>query len=1252
MTPRPLWHCPFQNGPRRRRPRDGEREAARPPRRVRQARRRQELEAVGSETIPVCLVDDSTSSESLATESPHEDAGTGASTRPITLYNTVSRTDSTDRQVLQREMAPDAFMALASQMGRPYAQARADGRFGSSSSSGAWARGTRHTLVLEYPRAVGATPGTDLTLDQLAEVEAADMAPSFSEHRSWPAGSPPSLQQQQSAFYGSRATSGTDRPRPKKRPRMDGTRLDSPALEPRQIDIPPLVTVSESQAIDAITTEVPPTWDLDLEDTPAVSVDAEVLNAPAVPAVAESAPRTPPFAEVSVIFRVALLETYEARLAEGEAMIEAGTPPQAFAWTPMLQIVRGRVQECERERRSVMIIGGDFNTSCTTAKPHVGTGLLPPPPNWALDQEDFQALLVGLGLCAINTFADSGSPHTFAWGSQRSHIDFLLIRCDMADRFSRMARPLHEYPVGAWRGGPKHYPVFARIPVHWCPWHRTGTPQRTLQIHRHAIADALAGQADERVSSFRQELQSCLPQVGQELQGLHDAVYAIAVKHFPRKPPVQGPRPWQDGTLQQYAAHMWGHLRLLRRWAQRPGAAYCKQALFRCWYHSMKYLRMHRGAQQQGKTLRRARRQHLLTEAEQAISSGQSRLFYQLIDKLAPKGRFRKFQMNKGGQILSPTEELEVMRTHFLQVFNHGNSAQKAGAPGTVPGAAWRLCSDMISPHLTRFDLETYIRNSPQFAYIGTTPKGCTSPHLCLAEPTATDGDAGPAPGSIHAPPPSPPVDHNQVDADRLDAQAPMPEPEATSASHITEEILDTRKALKLHMARSHKIKIEPQAFDRATHSVDGDASTPAAPDVSSPSALGRPVADDSRGQSMICEAPAAVPRVPDHAGTITSECSLLVQVRSVLQQNGVSALLRHSLQAQLKSHCGLCGQWMASPTALRNHYRSIHSTLFQSAAAQAERLMPPYFFLLAMAGAQKTQATEDVLSQLQESFGAVIGKRGAQAPAQSSTDGRVNKVGRGMFQLGGRGKGFQGRGRPPQNRPRGPWQGGFEDQDQDQDGELLQMVARAVIMQGDSINVLRRATGWVFWVRSGDHSILPMLAELATKWHDAAQAETISPTRVSLRVALFWGIIAHLKDKHAQMNQENKAYALKSGWMSEAGCWNYQRWNPTHQSLEIDPERQALTQTQAQESLETLLKLINGDTITRFTARRELHADMQGTVAFQADVGLRAKGSEELYQQLERLRGLALFQIIGTSFRQEGYGRPPLIRAIQKLLR
>ncbi|CAE7329675.1 hypothetical protein AK812_SmicGene42175 [Symbiodinium microadriaticum] len=152
------------------------------------------------------------------------------------------------------------------------------------------------------------------------------------------------------------------------------------------------------------------------------------------------------------------------------------------------------------------------------------------------------------------------------------------------------------------------------------------------------------------------------------------------------------------------------------RWAARPSSHSSPQAMFQCWRHSVMHIRMHRRAQQQGRELRKQRRLTLLAEADQAVRQGQSRLFYQLIDKLAPKGRFRKFQMSKGGQILTPAEELEVMRKHFVQVFNDDHPvglsqavidkaaapfrvechelrafldklpARKAGAPATAPG--------------------------------------------------------------------------------------------------------------------------------------------------------------------------------------------------------------------------------------------------------------------------------------------------------------------------------------------------------------------------------------------------------------------------------------------------------------------------------------------------------------------------------------------------------------------------------------
>ena len=382
-------------------------------------------------------------------------------------------------------------------------------------------------------------------------------------------------------------------------------------------------------------------------------------------------------------------------------------------------------------KRSLMIVGGDFNASCVSSHPHVGSHVLARSQMWATDQEDLQALILGLDLCVLNTFQSTHPPHTYMWGTQRSHIDYLLVRREMADGLSRRSYAMHDHPLGAWRGGARHFLVFAQIPTDWRPWSGQARPASSPVVDRHAIADALAGKADPRIQAFRQDLRHALSDSPGDVSTLHDLVHSIAVKHFPKKAPIRGPRPWQDGTLQQYASRMWGHLRVLRRWAARSGSHASVQAMFQCWRHSVQYFRMHRRAQQQGRDLRRQRRISLLTEADQAIRQGHSRLFYQLIDKLASKGRFRKFQMNKGGNILSPSEELEVMRKHFVQVFNSdaptGSSqvaapsvsapfrvdchelqafldklpARKAGAPATAPGAVWRMCSDMVAPLLT-----------------------------------------------------------------------------------------------------------------------------------------------------------------------------------------------------------------------------------------------------------------------------------------------------------------------------------------------------------------------------------------------------------------------------------------------------------------------------------------------------------------------------------------------------------------------
>ena len=148
----------------------------------------------------------------------------------------------------------------------------------------------------------------------------------------------------------------------------------------------------------------------------------------------------------------------------------------------------------------------------------------------------------------------------------------------------------------------------------------------------------------------------------------------------------------------------------------------------------------------------------------------------------------------------------------------------------------------------------------------------------------------------------------------------------------------------------------------------------------------------------------------------------------------------------------------------------------------------------------------------------------------------------------------------------------------------------------------------------------------MADQWHKVALSPNIPASRVSLRVTPLWGILTHLKEKLEHLTEAEKAFAIQSGWMTETHSWNFQRWNSTHQALVVDTGRPPLSMTQAMESLTHMLKTINGDTVTRFAATQDLRQEIRGTVTFQADISFRAPGSDDLYAELVRLHGSALF--------------------------
>ena len=337
-----------------------------------------------------------------------------------------------------------------------------------------------------------------------------------------------------------------------------------------------------------------------------------------------------------------------------------------------------------------------------------------------------------------------------------------------------------------------------------------------------------------------------------------------------------------------------------------------------------------------------------------------------------------------------------------------------------------------------------------------------------------------------------------------------------------------------------------------------------------------------------------------------------------------------------------------------------IHDSTFRIALVCGKAASFTLFLNMAVPSApQSSPEAQEVLVQLQSCFGGVLAnKRSTEEPLSAEQRDRAQKTGRGAVALGGQGKGFQGKGGRRRPNGRGRNQPHHDNRsfssgstEETEDAELLHLLAKAVVRHEDSINILRRSTGWVWWARSGEGSVLPVLAELAHKWSEAASGQEIQPNRVSLRVTLLWGLLTFLKDKLSGLTPDQATFAVKSSWADTSGSWNFQKWDAHHQMLIVDTSKPPLSTAQALESLGTLLRVINGDTLTRFTATQEIRADTQGKITFNADISLRAPGSDVLYQELVRLQGSALFQIIGVQFKPEGYNRPPLIRRIAKLI-
>ena len=155
-----------------------------------------------------------------------------------------------------------------------------------------------------------------------------------------------------------------------------------------------------------------------------------------------------------------------------------------------------------------------------------------------------------------------------------------------------------------------------------------------------------------------------------------------------------------------------------------------------------------------------------------------------------------------------------------------------------------------------------------------------------------------------------------------------------------------------------------------------------------------------------------------------------------------------------------------------------------------------------------------------------------------------------------------------------------------------------------------------------------------------------------SLRSSLLWCILHKLTLTLQSEEQALLEMAVQNGWYTKEQTWVYQVWSPAQKQLQVDTSRKPLTTNDVLQLLGDMKKLVSGDTVSRFHATRPLTDQMSGQVLTMVmDISFRKAESNELYNLLERLQGLAALQLCGVEYRREGFKRSPAAQRLLELL-
>ena len=318
--------------------------------------------------------------------------------------------------------------------------------------------------------------------------------------------------------------------------------------------------------------------------------------------------------------------------------------------------------------RHSLIVAGDFNTGLRSCAPYTGSAVIGR--GNATDAPDAHMLhqmLKQFDLRALNTFQSTPGPTTFQHPEKggkvrRSQIDYIIIRGRRTDTQAKHAHTLVDTDLGAWRGGPKHWPAQVTIPAE-CYYSPQTQPRRdaskstNIQVKQGKLHLKNPEDFQQAVHSRLQCLDSWNTQVINCI--LQDEMQSRLVPTDLR--PAYVPH---DATAP--VKTMWKCHRDLKALQQVDTEEAEGQRLLL----KQQFTQLQRQVRSMSKLKRQAYIEDCVQRATQAAQRGDIREIYLQVNKVAPKVIRRRPQLRDDqGHILQPQQETEALQKFWQDVY-------------------------------------------------------------------------------------------------------------------------------------------------------------------------------------------------------------------------------------------------------------------------------------------------------------------------------------------------------------------------------------------------------------------------------------------------------------------------------------------------------------------------------------------------------------------------------------------------------